>query len=452
MKDYSKRNRYSFSIGTIGRDIVYALVSTFLIVYLTEVVSITDNMLKVVTVIFVLSRIFDALNDPFMGSIVDNTHTKWGKFKPWILLGALLTAVFTFLLFTDFGLSNTSYVIMFSIVYILWGISYTINDISFWSMMPSLSYDQKEREKTGALARICANIGLFTIVVAIIPITNALTKVFNSQSIAYTAFALMCITILLIGQTITLFGVKEKRDDDLKAPKTRLKDIASIIFKNDQLLIVAIAMGLFMIGYITTTSFGVYYFKYYFKDENLYSGFAAVLGVSQIIALLVFPIFSKKFTRKQLYTSATIMVAIGYLLFFFSPTKFIYIAIAGIFMFAGQAFIQLLMLLFLADTIEYGELKLGKRNAAVSFSLQPFIYKIGGAIGTGVVGATLIISGINNAPTIYDVSDTGLFIMKFAMLIIPLILIVIGYFIYLKKFKIDQAMYEDILVKLNKNI
>ncbi len=314
-------------------------------------------------------------------------------------------------------------------------------------MLPALSIDRKERENIGAFARICANIGLFAVVVGIIPITNALGDSLGSMTQAYLVFTIVVIAILWVGQAITLFGVKEPKLF-AEQPTTSLKELVGVIFKNDQLLYVAISMVLFMIGYVTTTSFGIYFFKYAFGNEDMYAVFAGVLGVSQLLALGLFPLFSKRFSRQQLFTIGFVLVVIGYILFFFSPMNIAYIGVAGVFLFFGQAFIQLLMLMFLADTIEYGHWKLGKRNEAVTFSIQPFINKMGGAIAGGVVGFTIILAGIKEAESAAEVTSEGLFMMKSMMLLFPLVLIIISYFIYKAKFKIDDTMYEEIMKDL----
>ena len=157
--------------------------------------------------------------------------------------------------------------------------------------------------------------------------------------------------------------------------------------------------------------------------------FAGVLGISQLAALSVFPQLTMKYSRKQLYTLSTAVVVIGYIIFFLSPMNMIPIGVAGIMIFVGQAFIQILMLMFLADTVEYGQWKLGRRNESITFSVQPLINKIGGAIASGIVGATLIISGINAAQTPDDVTETGLLILKLAMMILPLLFIAAGYLV-----------------------
>lgn len=444
MKSDTKRNRYMFGLGTVGRDMMYTMVSIYLIVFLTEILNLPDSTMWWMTGAMTILRVFDAVNDPIMGFLVDNTHSRFGKFKPWIVLGGIFGGILTVLLFFDFGLTGAGYVTMFVLVYLLWDLTYGANDIAYWSMLPSLTLNQKEREKTGAFARICANVGLFTTVVAIIPVTNALGGDTRAWKIVVIAIVLLTWAFLCF----TVFGVKEDKSLNVEQESTSLKKMFRILFKNDQLLYTAISMALFMIGYVTTTTFGTYYFKYAFKKEEMYSIFAALLGVSQLVALSVFPLFSKKYSRKSLYAFSTVLVVVGYLIFFFAPMKMLYIGTAGILLFVGEAFIQLLMLMFLTDTVEYGQWKLGNRNESITFSVQPFINKIGGAIANGIVGVTLILSGINAAETPEDVTDSGLLMMKVAMLILPLVFIVIGYIIYKKKFRIDKEMFDKIVADL----
>ncbi|MDF2587917.1 MAG: sugar (Glycoside-Pentoside-Hexuronide) transporter [Anaerocolumna sp.] len=443
-KTKGNNNRYMFGLGTIGRDMLYTVVSMYLIFFLTDILDLPDSTMWWMTGAMTILRVFDAVNDPIMGFLVDNTHSRFGKFKPWIVIGGILGGILTVLLFFDFGLNGAGYVTIFVVIYLLWDLTYGANDIAYWSMLPSLTLDQKEREKTGSFARICANIGLFTTVVAILPITNALGGGKRAWQITVIAIVLITWAFLMF----TVFGVKENKNINVKQESTSLKEMFHILFQNDQLLFTAISMALFMIGYSTTTAFGVYFFKYAYKNEGMYSVFAAILGVSQLLALSVFPLFSKKYSRKTLYALATILVVVGYVIFFLSPMNMLFIGVAGILLFIGEAFIQLLMLMFLTDTVEYGQFKFGRRNESITFSVQPFINKIGGAIANGIVGVTLILSGINAAVTPEEVTNNGLLIMKLAMLILPLIFIVIGYIIYYKKFKIDKQMYDNIISEL----
>lgn len=437
-------NRYMFGLGTVGRDMQYTLISMFLMYYLTDILNLPDSTMWGMTGALLVLRSFDAINDPLMGLLVDNTHSRFGKFKPWIGLGGLIGGILTILIFTDFGLSGSKYVISFVILYLLWDLTYGANDIAYWSMLPSLSLNPREREKIGSFARICANVGLYLVVVAIIPFTNAL----GGDEKAWQTTSIIIVLIMLAFLLFTILGVKEESRINVQEDSTSLKEMMEALFKNDQLKWTALSMSLFTIGYITTTGFGVYFFKYAYKDEDMYSVFALILGVSQLIALAIFPKLAEKYNRKELYSFATILVVVGYIIFFFSPMNIVFLGLAAILLFAGQAFIQLMMLMFLSDTVEYGQWKLGKRNESITFSVQPFINKIGGAMSNGIVGATLIISGINSAATPNDVTDSGLIIMKTSMMIVPLILILLGYIIYKKKYIIDKEMYDKIIADL----
>ena len=460
MDKQMNRNKICFGLGTVGRDALYSLVSMYLLVHLTDVVGFSDGGLAVIGVMLTLFGIFDAVIDPFVGAIVDSTNTKWGKFKPWILIGMIGTGVLTVLMFHNFNLDETTHIVLLGATYLLFSIFFSLNDIAYWSLMPAISKDQKVREGVGAFARICANVGMFAMVLIYLNVPSMFSWTGLSDRDIYFVFAIIVTIIMWIFQSVTLFGVKEDRKLHIQEEKTTLKDLFRALAGNDQLLVTAVSMALFMIGYCTTTAFGTYYFKYAYGDEGVYMVFAAVLAVAQLTALSLFPLFRKKFTRKQLYTGSMIAVAISYVIFFLSFEFLPLIIIAGLGLFFAQAFIQLLMLLFLADAIEYGEWKLGKRNEAASFAVQPFINQFGGAASKGIVSFTLIISGINMianaanadpsnaAEIIASTPDSAIWIMKIAMMILPLICILIGFVLYIKKFKIDEEMYAKILADL----
>ena len=460
MEKQIRRNKICFGLGTVGRDALYSLVSMYLLVHLTDVVGFSDGGLAAIGVMLTVFGVFDAVIDPFVGAIVDSTKTRWGKFKPWIFIGMIGTGILTVLMFHNFRVGETTHIVMLGVTYLLFSIFFSLNDIAYWSLMPAISKDQKVREGVGAFARICANVGMFAMVLIYLNVPSMFSWLGLADRDVYFVFAILVAVLMWIFQSITLFGVKEDRSRLEKEERTTLKDLFRALVGNDQLLVTAVSMALFMIGYCTTTGFGTYYFKYAYGDEGMYMVFAAVLAVAQLTALSVFPLFRKKFTRKQLYTGSMIAVTVSYVIFFLSFEWLPLIVLAGLGLFFAQAFIQLLMLLFLADAVEYGEWKLGKRNEAASFAVQPFINQFGGAASRGIVSFTLIVSGINmiaNAAAadpdraieiIAATPDSAIWIMKLSMMILPLVCILIGFVLYLKKFKIDEKMYEDILKDL----
>lgn len=457
------RNKICFGLGTIGRDALYSLVSMYLLNFLTDVVVFSDKGVAAIGVMLTIFGIFDAVIDPFVGGIVDSTKTKWGKFKPWIFIGMIGMGFLTVLMFHNFVMDEVSHIVLLGFTYFLFSILFSLNDIAYWSLMPAISKDQKVREGVGSFARICANIGMFAMVLIYTMVPDLFSGLGLNARNSYFVFTVIVVLIMWLFQSITLIGVKEDRSMLVTQEKTTLRDIFKALFKNDQLMVTALSMALFMIGYCTTTGFGLYYFKYAYKDEGVYMVFAAVLAVAQLTALSVFPLFRKKFSRKQLYTGSMIAVAVSYIIFFLSFEWLPLIVLAGLGLFFGQAFIQLLMLLFLADAVEYGEWKLGKRNESVSFAVQPFINQFGGAISKGIISFTLIISGINMiankvadaegnpdliASIIESTPESAIWIMKLSMMIFPLICILVGFVLYLKKFRIDEKMYSEILADL----
>ena len=441
MEKQNNRNKYCFGLGTVGRDMFYAFESNAILYFLSDVLSLPLWVFAATSMILSVLRVFDALNDPITGLIIDNIHSPWGKFKPAILVGGVGSAIFYLLLFGNIG-TGWGFILLFGVAYLLWDISYGINDIAYWTLLPALTTDQKQREKNGAFARICANVGMFAIMIGWQPITQAMG---NTPKAWFLVACAMCVFYLGF-LCFPLFGVKEDRSIVQSEEKTTLQQMWQAISKNDQLLWTTLAMGLFQVGYCTTTGFAIYYMKYLFGDENMYAVLAAVCGVAQLTALGVFPLFSKGFNRRQLYTGATVLVLAGYLVFFFAEHSLILIAVSAVLLFIGQAFIQLLMLMFLADTIEYGQWKLRKRNESITFSIQPLVNKIGGALSTGIISIALILSGIKQGEeTAAAIGPAGQTTVKIAMLAIPLVMIVAGYFIYLKKYKINESFYASIL-------
>jgi melibiose permease/lactose/raffinose/galactose permease len=272
---------------------------------------------------------------------------------------------------------------------------------------------------------------------------------FNAGVVLFGLAHIIVSTIMMVGMCVTLFGVKEPKIITSKPQSTPLREIFKVIGKNDQLLYTAIAMILFMVGYITTTTFGIYFFEYDYGNVDMYAVFAGILGVSQITALAVFPLLAKRYKRKTLFTAAFVMVSIGYAIFFFAPvTTMLFIGIAGILLFVGQGFIQILMLMFLADSVDYGHWKLGKRNESICFSFQPLINKMGAAVGSGIVINVLIFSGIQDAPTAADVTSEGLLIMRAAMLLFPMVCIAVSFILWRVKFKITEEFHAQILQDL----
>jgi melibiose permease len=465
-----------YSMSGIGRDMMYALYANFLLVFLTDAVGVSDFQLVAIGTIIALARVWDAVNDPMMGVIVDNTKSKYGKFKPWILIGAISSAIIFFLLFQDLGLSGTAFLVVFGILYVLSGMTFTMNDISYWSMYPSFSSDPKEREQIGSLARIFASLGMF-LVIALVPIIYS--NYGGGRKAAFSLIALVICIIFVISQVILFVFLKQPKNKlaEVKQQNTKLKDMIKIIGKNDQLMVIIVAIFLFNVGYFITTALGIYFFNY---DFNKFGGFeftlfSAILAISQLTALISFPILMKKMSRKKLFTLSVGLILVGYVIFmsvgYVLPMNMLFIGIAGLLLFSGQGFIQVLVLVMLADTIEYGHWKLGTRNESIVFAINPFVTKLATAVQTIVVAITLAASGLNrnviepltelseNSPTPLsteaarafisaNVTDSMLLGLRTSMIVLPLLMIVLSYLIYRWKYRIDSKFFSEITADL----
>lgn len=479
----SQRSKWTYTASGLGRDMMYALYSTYLIVFFTDALGLSDWELLAIGVVIAVARIWDAINDPLMGIIIDNTHSKYGKFKPWVLIGAITSSLMFFLLFQDFGLSGGWLVLVFTIIYVMSDMTFTMNDIAYWSMYPTFTNDSKERENIGSKARIFANLGMF-ITIALVPIIYQ--NYAGGPKEAFFYIALVICSIYLISQVLVFFIVKPPKNPlaEVKQAKTSFKDVIRIIVKNDQLLVIIIAIFLFNTGYYITTSLGIYFFNY---DFNKYGGaeftiFSGILALSQLTALSLFPVLAKKITRKQIFTMAIGLIIIGYILFLLVgsvlPMNMVVVGLAGFFVFFGEGFIQVSVLVMLADTIEYGQWKLKTRNESVVFAINPFVVKLATSMQILVVTATLAWSGLNKqvinplteardaaaelgipfttdqarALIAANVTDDMLLWLRVAMVVLPVFLIIGAYLVYRRFYKIDYKFFEQIKLDIQKDL
>ena len=130
-----KRNLIMYPLGTVGRDMIYNLFTNFILTYILFTRKLNAAQLAAITAIMVGARVFDALNDPIMGNIIERTRTKWGKFKPWLVIGILSTSVVVYLAFNT-DLQGWSFIWFFGVIYFMYSITYTMHDISYWGMIP----------------------------------------------------------------------------------------------------------------------------------------------------------------------------------------------------------------------------------------------------------------------------------------------------------------------------
>lgn len=416
------KNMLMFSLGTIGRDFLYFLFNSFLMTFILFTKTIDNKMLTAVGAIIVVARIFDALNDPIMGGIVENTRTKWGKYKPWQLLGAVLTGAVIISVFCV-KLDGWSYIGFLAFAYLMFSITFTMNDISYWGMLPSLTSDEHERNKLTSCAQLLASAG--------VGLASLLIPLFTTGSLAkwgaptgYKVIGIISAVLMVLFQLFTILGVKEKPLPPIKPDKSdrlTLKKMFQTIAKNDQLLWCALIMLIFSIGTGVVGS-GLLTMYVYF-EFGYEGGYTLLIGIGYgIISTLftaTYPWLSKKFGRNKVLYSAGVAIILGFILMLIfalaiptgAPkstewfTKFILIAIAYTIVGYGMGF-YMIMVINMANTVEYNEWKYGQRNESLIFSLRPFTAKLSSALTQAlVIGVYAVASITTYTNAISDVEN-----------------------------------------------
>lgn len=442
------RSKLSFGMGAFGKDLVYAIVSTYLMKYLTDI-RLVDPV--VVGILFMAARIWDAFNDPFMGMVVDNTRSRWGKFRPWILIGTVLNAIVLVLLYLDVDLPAGQYAVYVCIMYILWGMTYTIMDIPYWSMIPALTDDEHERSQISAIPRFFASMAWLVVGSGGLYIVKYFGN--GSDVTGFSRFAIGVSLIFIVTILLTVFNTKEKVIAKKgTGEKTSVKQMIHVLKDNDQVIVVLLIALLFNVGYQLANSFALYYFEYVCNvKEALFATYTGVAGFAQMGALLTFPIICKKIGKKPIFAIATILPAVGFAAIlvagFVAPQSILLVGICSAIVNIGIGFMLVLITVILAEVVDYGEYKLKTRNESILFSTQTFVVKFAGAFSGLISGVGLKLIGF--VPNVEQGMGT-VWGMRIIMIVIPAVLSLLCLVVYKKGYKLNDEFYRHVIDTLRK--
>ncbi len=470
-----KKTKWSYCVGATGRDAAYTLVSMFLLTYVQYTMKLTVAQFSVISVAMVVCMCWDAVNDLMMSAFIENSHFKGGKYRPFILAGALLNAIVIICLFT-IRPTGWGFVAFFSVSYLLWGMTYTVNDIAYWGMLPSLSSDSKERENLVSLMGIFVCIGQF-LVAGVVPIVIA-----GNAVAAFRIIALICGLGFLLFQTLTFWGVTETKRQE-NADAVNIKSMVKILVRNDQLVASGIAYTLFCVGQqlLLLLSVNFFYFEFgYSSSGDLITIFTVMYGLGTLIAQFIFPALSKSLSRKRLLSICMLVIVLGYLALlgfgYVLPKNIVLINVIGFVIFLCQGLYNLAMIVMVNNTIEYDELRFGERHDSIISAIRSFASKLSGALNQGAASVILIVSGIygvsqnisklemeigagtidRESALIQADGFTGsvlasqTLMLRIGMVLIPLIAMIAAFIILRSKYKIDEAEYDRICAELGK--
>ena len=482
-----KKNLWFFPLGTVGRDMVYTMFTSFIYLYVLYTKELTDAQVVAITAIMVAARIFDAFNDPIMGNIIERTRTKWGKFKPWMLAGSLSTSIVVYLAFST-RLSGWAFVAFFGVIYFLYSITFTMNDISYWGMIPAISRTSNSRNQFTARTTLFAGVGA-TLAGLLIPMfTAGKMQLGGNASSAYSIIALVVGILSPLFLVFTLSGARENRDDMEKpADKVSFKLIADTIFGNDQLRWMVLIYLLHQIAnnlIIGGIGANYVYFRYGYEG-GLYSLFSTVGMAATALLMVFYPAISRKLSRKAFLRVLVYVAAVGCILMLVSGlvlpanmAAFWMLTIGYMLLAFGLYGFHLVLMISIFNTVEYNELKKGSRREGIITSIRPFITKLGCALVVVITSLCYLlfrvtdftnkIAGFEQAANqnLIDVATKNTQIaeviqnvgkgqsvgMLLFMVFVPLVLLLISYLLYIRFYKLDEEQYAQILSELeNRN-
>lgn len=434
------REKLSYGMGALGKDFYSGLFGTYLMIYLTDVFGIGA---AAVGTLMLVARMWDAINDPIMGMLVDRTNTRWGKFRPYLFIIPLIMGCAMIGLFTVPNLGYTGKIIWAYFFYILAGMCFTAYDVPIMSMAPAISNVPHERTSLLTFSRFFTYIGAMTVAIITIPAVTSLGG--GNQAKGYQFYIIILVVIAIISSWITFFNTKER--NVIQGKKNSFKDYKNLLKGNKPMLIIIIAVILSAVASNINGNVSLYFFTYVLGRPDLVPLFMGLAGLV-IFALPFVPTITKKFGKLKI-TKAVII----YQIFLGVISLFVYLTIGpkiGYILFVSittticSALPLVTTISMLADTIDYGEYKTGIRSEGLIFSMNSFALKIGMAVATGFVGYTLAI--VKYVPNV-EQSQLALTGIICLMTIVPAVFNTIFYLV-LRKYNLTEEKINQISKEL----
>ena len=449
------KQKAAFGIGAVGKDMVYALSASYVMYYYQDVLGLSATF---VGLILMIARIFDAVNDPFMGVLVAKTRTRWGRFRPWLFSGTVLNAVVLYALFAAPKVEGTALMVYFTIAYILWGVTYTMMDIPYWSMIPAVTRTPAERESLSVVGRTCAGVGS-----AIVTMFTMLLVGFfggSSERQGFKTVALLVSVCFVAAEVLCCLLFKEKSKAESKVASIR--QMFTALFRNDQAMVVVASIVLINCALYLTANFIIYFFKYDFGGQGWktsYTLFSTVGGAMQILGMMVlYPLLRKKLNNTQVFAVSLAAALVGYgvllmLCLLGLGGNLVLLCIPGGLVFACNGMLTVLTTLFLSGTVDYGELQTGRREESVIFSMQTFVVKAASGVSVFLTGIGLDLIGLvgntDETGPVAAQSARTLLGLRLMMTVLPIALLIGAMLLFSRKFKLTDARMAQIAEELH---
>lgn len=460
-KKLSGGEKFAYGIGAVGKDMVYMLSASYILYYYQDIMGVSAVAMGI---ILFVARVFDAFNDPIMGVLVAKTKTRWGKFRPWLFVGTVLNAIVLYLMFAaPPTLSGSGLVAYAATTYILWGVTYTMMDIPYWSMVPAFTESGREREGLSALARSCAGVGSAIISIITVLSVSALGKMVGGttatdiERLGYKYFALCIAVLFVIFTTITCAKIKEKSSVEMQTAS--VKEMFKALVQNDQAMTMVVAIVMINTALYITSNLVIYFFKYDFSPAQWqanYTLFNTFGGGFQILAMMIlFPLLRKFMNTMKIFYVSFTMAMVGYVILLgiaFSGTQQVYLLLIPAFLIMSAiGMLNVIVTVFLANTVDYGELRNHRRDESVICSMQTFVYKL--ASGIAALAASLVISIFHiqkdeTAEVLTAIDASSRIGLRMCMTLVPIVVLIIGLIVFRKHYILTDEKLEEINAQL----
>lgn len=449
----SAGEKISYGLGAVGKDMVYMLSAGYILYYYQDVLGVSAIAMGM---ILMAARVFDAFNDPVMGVIVAKTKTKWGKFRPWLLIGTILNAIVLYLMFAaPPSLDGKGLVAYAAVAYVLWGVTYTMMDIPFWSMIPAFTEGGKERENLSTLARSCAGVGSAIITIITMKCVYVLGQ--GNERMGFKWFALIVSLLFVLFTLVTCMVIKEKSTVDVDSPS--VGEMFRALLRNDQAMTVVITIVLINCSLYITSNLLIYFFKYDFGTEtwyNSYTLFNTFGGAIQILSMMIFfPVLRKFISAIQVFYASIILSVSGYtvllVLSFVNMSNLLLLLIPGFLIFTAFGMLTVLTTVFLANTVDYGEMKNGRRDESVIFSMQTFVVKLASGVAAFIASICLTVCNLSSDTAGTQVAETaGASVagLRLTMTVLPIAGLLAAIFLFHKKYILTEENIEKITAQI----
>lgn len=453
MKEFGKKQFAAYGLGAVGKDMVYALSASYIMYYYQDILGLSATF---VGFILMIARVFDAANDPFMGVVVAKTNSRWGKFRPWLFTGTILNAFVLYALFAAPAVSGKALMIYFAVMYILWGVTYTMMDIPFWSMIPAVTSTTKDRENLSVVGRTSAGVGYALINVFTVMAVSKLGG--GIERTGFRLFALIIAILFVIFILFTCFTIREQKEENMQT--TSVKEMFKALFNNDQAIVTVVTIVLINSALYITSNLLIYFFKYDIGGttwKDAYTLFTSVGGISQILGMMaVYPILRSKLSNTIIFKLGLCLAIFGYafllaLCLLGYSSVLTMLMVPGVMIFVANGILTVLTTVFLANTVDYGEVKTGHREESVIFSMQTFVVKAASGLAVFITGVSLDLIGLTSKDGLGEGIPTfssPLLGLRLLMTILPMIGLVLALVLFTRRFILTDEKAEQIRKQL----